>query len=154
MAIQPTAQPTAPQASYILTDIGGQPVAFLAAWVAEVLTIERDRLLTLPFYSPALLGLWHHQGKIVSLVSVDALALHSLLPQPSAPLVFETLSAVYLSAQAGKLAGVAVAVDRVLHSAQQAQLAEIAAADPRLEARPVQIFTADLIADQIWQLQG
>jgi chemotaxis signal transduction protein len=140
------------QDSYILTDISGQPVAFPAAWVAEILTIERDRILKLPFYRPALLGLLQHQGKIVSIVSIEAQVLD--LPAPARRLSTETLSALYLSEQADKLAGVAIAVDRVLQSAQQAQLADIAAAEARLANRAVQTFTADWIADDVWQLCG
>jgi chemotaxis signal transduction protein len=140
------------QDSYILTDVSGQPVAFPAAWVAEILTIERDRILKLPFYSASLLGLWQHQSQIVSIVSIDAQVLD--LPAPARRLEAETLSAVYLSAQAEKLAGVAIAVDRVLQSAQQAALAKIAAADLRLATQSVQIFTVDMIADEVWQLRG
>jgi chemotaxis signal transduction protein len=99
-----------PQQRTILTRIGAEKVAFASALVSEILVVEHSQILPLPFYDPSLLGIIHHQGSMVPLVT--GLGAGS----QSGSWLQERIWAVRLSSAAGELAGVGVVVDQVLGS--------------------------------------
>ncbi len=112
--------PTLPSYSrYILTSLGEQTLVFGDVFVSEIILVERAYLLPLPFYTPALLGVIHRQGEIVSLTS-----LRRLLSDPN-DLIPEKLTVVLLSKVAQDLAGVGLVVDKVQSSVSSEQYAKL-----------------------------
>jgi chemotaxis signal transduction protein len=122
------------QHQYILTEVGKQQLVFPSQWVAEIILIKRSQILSLPYYSSILLGVTHHQGSMVPLISSsmflseflsEFLLEFSNQPHRSAfleTLVSETLYAVRLNQLTGKLAGVGIVVDRVIGNISEAQV--------------------------------
>ena len=130
---------------YILTAVGDQQLAFPSQWVAEILLVERSRVLTLPFYGPMLLGVVHHQSAIVPLISSQV-----VLPEKSSQtvpgsLMKETLSVILLGASAGKHAGVGLVVERVVGSASEDQISA--------SESTIQQFDLAAMPNQVWQPQ-
>lgn len=130
---------------YILTAVGEQELAFPSQWVAEILLIERSQVLALPFYGPMFLGVIHHQGDIVPLISS-----HVVLPkEPSqtvhASLMKETLSVIRLGSSVGKHAGVGLVVGRVVGSVSEEQISAAESTIRRLDLEDV--------PNRVWQPQ-
>jgi chemotaxis signal transduction protein len=123
---------------YILTQVGEQKLAFPPAWVNEVMQFEQVRILQLPFYSPTILGVVHHQGEVVPLVSAQA-AIFAGQTQ----YMPETITAVRLSQSIGELAGTGLVVDRVLGSVSAEQLS----------ATGTRLIQLQDISSQLWQPQ-
>ena len=91
----------------ILTQIGSYRVAFPTVLVAEIVSFERSRLLSLPMYAHQCMGIVHHRGTLMPLYSLRAdPAVRESLP--------ETLTAIRLGAEAGKRAGVGIEIDKLL----------------------------------------
>jgi chemotaxis signal transduction protein len=103
-------------ARYILTQVDQCTLVFPAAWVTEIVRIERSQVLELPFYDPLLLGIVHQNGGIVPLVST-----HRLLQQEQATLR-ETFMIVRLSSATGRLANLGLVIDRALGMSSQTEL--------------------------------
>src|SRR5689334_20224029 len=59
------------QSRYIVTQVGPQKIGFPSQWVAEIMLVERSQILKLPFYNSRLLGVVHHQGSIIPLVTLQ-----------------------------------------------------------------------------------
>jgi chemotaxis signal transduction protein len=142
--------------SYLLTEVDTQMLAFPASWIAEILVVERTQILKVPFYTPAVIGLFHHQSKVVPLISAHQV-LAFKFPQeqahsPSYGSAYGSLAVVCLNSKVASLAGISIAVDRVLHSCSPQALAEIAEQNP--EASPVQVFEADFIPEAVWQMHS
>jgi chemotaxis signal transduction protein len=145
--------------TYLLTAVGTQALAFPAAWISEILVVEPTQILAVPFYMPAVIGLFNHHGKVVPLISAQevlALNLTDRLtdrePTLAQDRAYGALSAVCLNSQIASLAGISIVVDRVLHSCERQQLPEAAAAS-HLQASSVQLFQADFIPEALWQLR-
>jgi chemotaxis signal transduction protein len=121
---------------YILAQVGEQKLAFLPAWVNEVMQFEQARILSLPFYSAPILGVVHHQGEVVTLISAQTVVFAG-----QAQYLPETLTAVRLSQAVGDLAGIALVVDRVLGSVSSEQLS----------ASSTRLLQLQDISSQLWQ---
>jgi chemotaxis signal transduction protein len=106
-------------ARYILTQVDQCTLVFPAAWVTEIVRIERSQVLELPFYDPLLLGIVHQNGGIVPLVST-----HRLLQQEQATLR-ETFMIVRLSRATGRLANLGLVIDRALGMSSQSELPSV-----------------------------
>lgn len=144
---------------YILTQVGAQQLVFAADWVAEILLLERSQILMLPFYDPSLLGVVHHHGQVMPLVSM-----WQILENAAAPMR-ETLSVVQLGAAAGRLAGVGIVVDRAsdnrsrhqfpatLFSPQTTAPSEHSVEQSFQLDESIQLFRPDLLPDHLWQPQ-
>ncbi len=95
----------------VLVALGAQTLAFADTLVAEILLVERSYILPLPFYGAPVLGVIHHQGAAVPLVS-----LRRALGDAEAVLP-EKLTAVRLTESApADLAGMGLVVDRLVGS--------------------------------------
>lgn len=133
---------------YILTHVGTQQLAFPAQWVAEILLVERSQILVLPFYDPMLLGVMHHHGQVVPLLSI-----WQALAGGTAP-TRETLCVVQLGQHAGRLSGIGVVVDRASDTRSGDALL-----DPnRLQSEviapeSIQFFQPQLLSDSLWKPQ-
>lgn len=130
------------QNRYILTQVGNQQIAFPSQWVAEIMLIERSQILNLPFYNRILLGLIHHQGNIVPLISSHILLSEKLGLDVRFSAMKETLAVIRLGQPTDKLAGVGVVVERVVGSF---------ATEHSPEQHVFQLFQLSDVPSHIWQ---
>ena len=127
------------QSRYILTQVGQQQLVFPSRWVGEILLIDRSQILNLPFYDRALLGIVHHNGNIVPLLSAHSLLVETVSQNARFKAPRETLTAIQLNLTANGLAGVGIVVDQVIGSLTPEQLTE------------QRLFQLSDIPSQIWQ---
>jgi chemotaxis signal transduction protein len=141
---QETAFPSAER--YVLTQVKQQQLAFPSQWVAEIIRIEdHSRILPLPFYSPMILGIIHHQGSLVPLLASECMWTNlSELPKEGL-LRGQTLSAIRLSEAATEMAGVALVVDQVINTVSVDMLTQ--------HNQPVKLFELANIPSQVWHPQ-
>ncbi len=103
-----------PSNRYIVVKVGDRLVTFPDVLVSEIMIIERNTILVLPFYEAAIVGVIHHQANIMPLL------LLRLLMGGQRALITESLTVVRLSKVADDLAenlsGVGLIVDRVIGS--------------------------------------
>jgi CheW-like domain len=111
-----TPAPAALVDRYILTQISQCTLVFPAAWVAEIVRIERSQVLELPFYNPLLTGIVHRNGNIVPLVSAQRLL------QLELTALRETFLIVRLGSATGSLANLGLIVDRAIGSSTRPEL--------------------------------
>ncbi|NJK59781.1 MAG: chemotaxis protein CheW [Oscillatoriales cyanobacterium SM2_1_8] len=127
----------------ILVALGEQTLSFADVLVAEILLVERSYILPLPFYGSAVLGVIHHQGGVVPLVS-----LRRALGE-SAAVLPERLTAVRLTELAPDgLAGMGLVVDRLVGSVSVEDLTKF----PAVTYVPAASVLARL-APNLWQPQ-
>jgi hypothetical protein len=105
----------APSNRYILAKAGDRTVTFPDVLVSEIIMVDRNAILALPFYEAAIVGVIHHQATIMPL-----LLLRLLIGEQRA-LITESLTVVRLSKAANDLnqqpmSGVGIIVDRVIGS--------------------------------------
>ncbi len=105
----------APSNRYIVAKVGDRSVTFPDVLVSEILILDRNVILALPFYETAIIGVTHHQASVVPLL------LLRLLMGERRTLITESLTVVRLSAVVDELGdknldGVGVIVDRVIGS--------------------------------------
>jgi chemotaxis signal transduction protein len=105
----------APSNRYIVVRVGDRLVTFPDVLVSEIMIVDRNAILALPFYEIAIIGVIHHQATITPL-----LLLRLLLGEQRA-LITETLTVVKLSKIADTLSnrnlgGVGIIVDKVIGS--------------------------------------
>jgi chemotaxis signal transduction protein len=139
------------QKRYILTLVGNQQLVFPAHWVAEIILIQRSQILNLPFYNSLLLGVIHHQGSIIPLVSIQLLnkvEKDQIVPQQR---IQEKLTAIRLSQVVGELSGVGLIVEQVIGSISYEQLLANQHKATASSHPQVEVFQLDRIWQSIWQ---
>ena len=108
-----------PSNRYIVTKVCDRLITFPDTLVAEILIVERNSILALPFYDAAIIGVVHHQASVMPLLMLKTL----LTGERS--LVAESLTVVKLSeavdqlgevATKRSLSGIGIVVDRVIGS--------------------------------------
>lgn len=129
------------QDRYVLTQVGRQYLSFPSQWVAEILTVERSQILSLPFYHSMFLGVIHHQGHTVPLISGDALLAEKTNRLPSSS-ALAMLSIVRLSQAAQHLSGVGIVVGHVIGNRSKEQLF--------LDGASTHLFDLEEIPDDVW----
>lgn len=134
------------QGRYILTQVGHQKIGFPSQWVAEIILIERSQILNLPFYDSRLLGVVHHQGSIIPLVTFQVGN-----PVSQQARNQETLTAIRLSKLVSELSGVGLIVDQVIGSISQEQLSANDQKVTKSSNSPIEIFQPEKILPSIWQ---
>ncbi len=105
-----------PADRYVLAGLGEKVLALPDYYVLDVMVVDRNYVMRLPFYSPSVVGVTQHQGKIVPLLSLRHLYLKEqnvLLPGQ--------LTVVRLAKSLPELFGVGLIVDRVMGSLSQEQ---------------------------------
>ncbi|OYQ66869.1 hypothetical protein B9G53_03270 [Pseudanabaena sp. SR411] len=105
----------APSNRYIVAKVGDRSVTFPDVLISEIIILERNAILALPFYETAIIGVTHHQATVMPLL------LLRLLMGEQRTLITESLTVVRLSKLADNLSnknlgGVGVIVDRVIGS--------------------------------------
>jgi chemotaxis signal transduction protein len=113
-SISNTTEPT--ENRFIIAQVLEQTMAIPANWVAEILRVDRKKILNLPFYQDLVLGIIHQNGKSIPLLSVRL-----LLGDRQAD-ARETLTVVRLGALAGDVVEVGLVVDQVVRSVLQSEL--------------------------------
>ncbi len=131
---------------YILTQVGHQQIAFPSQWVTEIMLIERSQILNLPFYNSMLLGVVHHQGNIIPLVTLQLVS-----PVSQRARIQETLTAIRLSQSIRELSGMGLIVDRVIGSISQEQLSANEQNPTEASNPPIELFQPERIEQSIWQ---
>jgi chemotaxis signal transduction protein len=101
---------------FISTQVEQKNLVFPAEWVREILRLQRSQILDLPFYDPMLVGITHHNGNVLPLISG-----HRLLKMSQFALR-EMSTVVRLNDRAGNLANIGVVVDRAIGSSQRSDL--------------------------------
>ena len=137
MEISTSIEPVVLENQYILTQVGMQRIAFPAMSVAGILLIERSRILTLPFYDEVILGIAHHQGQLVTLVTFQQL----LEGTPSHSR--EVFNAIQLGNQSGA-PSLGLIVDRLLGNCGEEQVST---------SDDIERFQPDLLKPELWQPQ-
>lgn len=105
----------APSNRYIVAKVGDRSVTFADVLISEIIILERNAILALPFYETAIIGVTHHQATIMPLL------LLRLLMGEQRTLITESLTVVRLSKivdnlSINNLGGVGIIVDRVVGS--------------------------------------
>lgn len=100
---------------YIVAKVGDRSVIFPDVLVSEIIIIDRNAIVALPFYETAIIGVTHHQATVMPLL------LLRLLMGEQRTLITESLTVVRLSKISNylgniNLGGVGVIVDRVIGS--------------------------------------
>jgi chemotaxis signal transduction protein len=142
-----TLNTTLPSAErYVLTRVKQQQLAFPTQWVAEIIRIEdHNRILPLPFYSPMILGIIHHQGSLIPLLASECMWMNLSESPSDGILRGQTLSAIRLSEAAGEMAGIALVVDQVVNTVSTEMLSQ--------QSQPVRLFELASIPSQVWHPQ-
>lgn len=134
------------QLRYILTQIEQFTLVFPLTLVAEIPIIERSQILTMLFYSPAVMGVLHHAGRVVPLVSLRQIL------GISTGFATERLTVVQLSAAAADRAGLGLVVDRTLGMRSHSQLPSDLFHGVQSNSAPnLQLFKPEILADRLWQ---
>lgn len=134
------------ESRYLLTQAGSQKIGFPSQWVTEIILIERSQILNLPFYDTRLLGVVHHQGNIIPLVTLQSTNRVSQRPR-----IQETLTAIHLTQSVGTLSGVGLIVDRVIGSISHEQLSANEQTATDASEPPMEVFQPEIIPPSIWQ---
>lgn len=105
----------APNNRYIVAKVGDRLVTFPDILVSEIIILDRNAILALPFYEAAIIGITHHQATVMPLL------LLRVLMGEQRTLITESLTVVRISKTANKLGDknlgeVGVIVDRVIGS--------------------------------------
>ncbi len=101
---------------FILAKVLDQTLAIPAGWVAEILRVDKNKILNLPFYKDLVLGITHHSGRILPLLSTRLLIGKYQVD------LRETLTVVRLGSVAGDVVEVGLVVDQVVRSAMQFEI--------------------------------
>ena len=138
-----------PQTRYILARLEDITLVFPSTLVAQILILERSQILALPFYNLAMLGIIHHRGQIMPLIS-----LRQIMGFPLG-LKVESFTAIRLGDAAGDLADVGLVVDLTLGMRTSDQLPpDLLSADqlPNLTSEPkMRLFQPEILASHLWQ---
>jgi chemotaxis signal transduction protein len=128
---------------YLLTRVGPYTLVFPATWVLEILRITQDKILQMPQYHPAMIGIVHHQGGFIPLVWGQKL----LLPVQSA--VTEQLTIIRMSESAHQMQNTGIVVDRVLGNTNQDSLPKKLLTNG--SEGLFQLLTPTLLPANLWQ---
>jgi len=131
---------------FILVRLQQLTFVFPSTIVAEILVIKRSQILALPFYDSAVLGLVHHNGQIVPLVSMRQIV------GISASIFGESLTVVRLSNAAGNVAGLGLVVDQALGSSLLDQLPPDLFSTTITEPK-MRLFRPEILGSYLWQPQ-
>ncbi len=105
-----TSEPTALIDRYLLTEVGKYTLVFPANWVSEVLQVDQNKVLQIPHYASAILGVANHHNNFLTLV-----AGWQFLPETQ-PSRIDRFTVVRLGATMKNWQNIGVVIDRVLGS--------------------------------------
>jgi chemotaxis signal transduction protein len=127
---------------YLLTQVADLTLVFAAATVAEIIRVEKSKILTLPFYSVQVAGVVNHNGQLIPLLSA-----HSLLQQ--APTRNQEIwTVIRLQSDEGHIG---IVIDRAIGSTTKKQLPPALFTDRQVDS--LVLMTTQLLPSNIWQPQ-
>jgi chemotaxis signal transduction protein len=133
-----TSEPTALVDRYLLTEVGKYTLVFPANWVSEVLQIEQNKVLQIPHYSSAVLGVAKHQNNFLILV-----AGWQFLPE-NQPGRIDRFTVVRLGASISNWQNIGVVIDRVLGSMVKKDF-------PAIPKNLFVLANSQLLPNHLWQ---
>lgn len=143
-----TASQTEESQSFILARLEQLTLVFPSTEVASIVIVERSQILALPFYDPALLGIIHHSGQILPLISLRQVM------NLTARQATERLTVVRLSDAAEDLADIGLVVDSTLGMRSSEQLPpDLLSTEqlPDLTRQPkMLLFQPSILASHLW----
>lgn len=132
---------------FILTQVAQSTLVFPAAWVAEIIRIDRSQILDLPFYNSLLIGIINYQSQVIPLIAA-ARFLETLQPFVSK----ERLIIIRLNQAAGELANIGVIVDRAIGASTRNELPCELFEQSNIAAKML-LMCPELIPSNLWQPQ-
>lgn len=105
-----TNEPTALADRYLLTEVGKYTLVLPASWVSEIIQVEQVKILPMPHYSLAILGIANYQNSFLTLV-----AGWQFLPEAHSSRV-DPYTVVRLGATISSWQNIGIVIDRVLGS--------------------------------------
>jgi chemotaxis signal transduction protein len=133
------------QRRFILVKVGEITVVFPSEIVAEIGIIDRNKIMTLPFYSDRLKGCVYYNGKIISLVDIKTiLGVESSINK-------DKIIVICLSEKATQFSNVGLIADQVLGSKNKGELFPDFS---NKEEEKLKLFTLEMLDQNIWELQG
>jgi chemotaxis signal transduction protein len=133
-----TSEPTALVDRYLLTEVGKYTLIFPANWVSEVLQIDQNKVLQLPHYSSAILGIANHQNNFLTLV-----AGWQFLPE-NQPSRVDRFTVVRIGANMSNWQNIGVVIDRVLGSMEKKDF-------PAIQKNLLVLANSQLLPNHLWQ---
>jgi hypothetical protein len=131
---------------FLLAQVQTLTLVIPALWVVEIFRVERSQILALPFYSPLLIGITHHGGRVLPLLSSA-----TLLNAPSTSLRENTM-VVKLGDAAGSLAQVGIVIDRPLGSQSRAEIPSAVFIDaPQSPHDSIVLLRPERVSADLWQ---
>jgi chemotaxis signal transduction protein len=127
---------------YLLTQVADLTLVFAATTVAEIIRIEKSKVLTLPFYSAQVAGVVNHNGQLLPLISA-----HSLLQQVSGRNQ-DIWTAIRLQSEEGYIG---IVIDRAIGNTTKQQLPPALFTDRQVDS--LVLMTSQLLPPKIWQPQ-
>ncbi len=132
---------------FILTTVERFTLVFPAAWVAEIIRLDRSKILDLPFYNPISIGIVNHNAQIIPLIAAA-----KLLETTEPFLLKEKLMIVKFDRSAHQLPNVGIVVDRAIGSTTRQELPPDLFNSSKIAADLV-LMRPELIPSDIWQPQ-
>jgi chemotaxis protein histidine kinase CheA len=139
MSLPNPSTPTALADRYLLTEVGQYTLVFPANWVSEILRIERGKVLQLPHYSEAILGIAHYQNTFLTLV-----AGWQFLPESQTSRA-DQFTVVRLGANAMRWHNVGVVVGRILGNTTKENF------PPKAQQEFFVVATTKFLPPDLWQ---
>jgi hypothetical protein len=142
------------QQRFILAKLDRYTYVFPSATVLEILLVDRGKILSLPHYNAALLGVIEHKSKVVPLV-----AMRQIVKTPINS-IGEALTVVRLNQNWERLSGVGLVFDKTLGSCFEKDLpsellSELQGIDATHKAKDnnanYRLFKPELISESLWQ---
>jgi chemotaxis signal transduction protein len=130
---------------FLLAQVQNLTLVIPAVWVVEIFRMNRSQIMALPFYSPLLIGITHHGGQVLPLLST-----HSLLNASSTALR-ETMMVVKLGDTAGAFAQIGLAIDRPLGNQTREALPNEIFSDPQPSNTSWVLLRPELVGQDLWQ---
>jgi hypothetical protein len=137
------------QERFILVALDQFTYVFPSPAVWEILLVDRNKVLHLPYYNSALLGVIDHQSQIVPLV-----VMRQILEIPSS-FISEVITVVRLSDRSKHLGGVGLVFDKTLGSCLAgnlpAGLLTETSASANISSSNFRLFRPELISPRLWR---
>jgi len=132
---------------FILTQLNEITLVFPTAIVAEIMILEKEQILSLPFYNRAVMGCFYSNGRIVPLIT-----LHQIIGVKM--INTKKITVITLNEKVGKqLTGIGILVERVKAIQNQEQLPPNLFNIEQESSSKMLLFRPEIINSEIWQPQ-
>ena len=132
---------------FVLASLDKVVWVFPVSLIVEVVIVERDKLLNLPFYNNAILGCIHHGGEIITLVSLQEIL--GAKGEQIRVKIRGKITLIRLSKFVEGLGEVGIVVDRILGRKNRNELPETLFLSS--ENSDLRLFSPEILKSEIWQ---